>query len=672
MNRALESHLNIISNLVGRRNAEASDVLSLNDLHAVESRVKGLKTRYFSMLDTDMLKLSPKVVKTGEIGCRGYNIEKLVMESLDGYFVPMNLYAPRGGSYARGVPGGGGAKRPAILVNMGHYIEGKALPENQMMCANLALLGFMALTFDPICQGERDMFPERTHEHGKKDMWVVEQHMKVGNQCYLLGDNSISYFINDAVKAVDYLVSRQDVDADRIGVTGQSGGGTMSYLLAALDGRIKAAAPIHCLSTMDRICENSIGDSEQSMIDMLYDGFDTADFLWMIAPRPLFISAGTRDFFSIEGVREIYKELKRVYKLLGHEENIELCEIDTGHVISREVRESVYGFFNTVFPREPYYGGGSEIQGREQSTPVFLPEQLACGVKELKGRTPLDCNLVRLDNITTLRRERNMSPENIIDVMKKLFRLKDSGCEQMEHFCRDCSVNSGNGENGCRRYVFRDRDGLSFEVETDIKADRPDTIVYIDLEDRIKLPPADGGNFLKETADAFCMDTGEAIPVGTKSNRAVIRPFGSRKDSYKSDAAYDDETRLAYQGIVSGKSIFGIRLAQILYALDFINQNVQKGAYGKLQIRGRRQGALLGAFACIMRHSVSKVFCEELIYSFSMLFGKADYLLNETDIIPGILKEFDIDILVNSLGERIDVISYVDEMREIHLQGVGR
>ena len=66
------------------------------------------------------------------------------------------------------------------------------------------------------------MFRERTNEHRKKDMWVVEQHMKIGNQCYLLGDNSVNYFINDAIKAVDYLTSRNDVDPNRIGVTGQS------------------------------------------------------------------------------------------------------------------------------------------------------------------------------------------------------------------------------------------------------------------------------------------------------------------------------------------------------------------------------------------------------------------------------------------------------------------
>ena len=669
---ALESHLDIISKIIRKRNTEASGVIALNDSHAIANRIKRLKSLYFSMLDTNMYKTPSKVIKAGEIICKGYNIEKLVMESLEGCYVPMNLYVPTCNLYKSN--GWMTVKKPAILVNIGHYIEGKALPGNQIMCANLALSGFLVLTFDPICQGERDLFPERTNEHRKKDMWVVEQHMKIGNQCYLLGDNSVNYFINDAIKAVDYLTSRNDVDPNRIGVTGQSGGGTLSYLLASADDRIKAVAPVHCLSTMDRICANSIGDSEQSIIDMLYNGFDTADFLWLIAPKPLFIIAGTKDFFSIDGVREIYQELKKVYRILGHEKNVEKCEIDVGHVISKDVRESIYRFFNGIFMNKTKLCGEAfTLSGEDmlqKSTPVktlcngentancieaivsvFPPEHLNCGINELKTRTPLDYNLAKLNSLKALRQIGNDSIKEISESIKKMLEpyrteydlIKDTTCSK----------------SNLRTLGFRDIDSLGFEIEMYISERGQNTIVYIDLEEQVKLLDSGKNTISKNDIITTPMDNEKSVPEKAQNNLAVIRPFGSRRNSYKNGAGYDDETRLAYQGIVSGKIIFGIRLKEILFALDYISQKIQKGTDSKLEIHGRGQGALLGVFAAMLNDNVTKIYCEDLIKSFSILFGKKDYLLNETDIIPGILKKFDIGNLVSCLGKRIDVINYI-------------
>jgi len=640
VNTALICHLNIISKIIRKRNSEVSGVLAVNDSYAIENRIMRLKNLYFSMLDKDMYKTPSRVIKAGEITCKGYSIEKLIMESLEGYYVPMNLYVPGSNLYKNTgvVP----EKKPAILVNIGHYIEGKALEENQIMCANLALSGFLALTFDPVCQGERDMFPERTYEHSKKDMWIVEQHMMVGNQSYLLGENSVNYFINDAIKAVDYLTSRNDVDTDRIGVTGQSGGGTLSYLLASADDRIKAVAPVHCLSTMDRICANGIGDSEQSMIDMLYNGFDTADFLWLIAPRPLFIVAGIRDYFSIDGVHEIYQELKKVYSILGHERNIEKCEIDVGHVISKEVRESVYRFFNEVFM-------GKAQPGEEALVPVLSPEQLSCGVNVMKSRTPLDYNLIKLNRLKALQETKNDSIKEVRESVKKIF----------ENYITEYElINDIVDKDNMRKMVFRDSDSLSFEVETDISADRQNTLVYIDLENQIELSDKDKNTILKDGVKTAYFGNEESESGKAQNNIAVIRPFGCRSNSYKIGTGYDDETRLAYQGIVSGKNIFGIRLKEILFALDYISQKMLKDADIKLEIHGRRQGALLGVFAGVINDNIPKIYCEDLIKSFSIIFGKNDYSMNETDIIPGILKEFDIDTLVSCLGERIDVISH--------------
>ncbi|HHW47298.1 MAG TPA: hypothetical protein GXX14_01610 [Clostridiaceae bacterium] len=616
-NNSLKAYFRIIKGLAEKRKKEALSILDSNDESLVKQRIQKLKTKYLSMLDTTLFELPSKVVKVGEIKCGGYRIEKLVMESLKNYYVPINLYIPDGCSVD---------KKPAILVNMGHYIEGKSLPENQIMCANLALQGFIVLTFDAVCQGERDMFPERIDKHSKRDMWVVEQHMRFGNQCYLMGYNSINYFLNDAKKAVDYLVSRQDVDTGKIGVTGQSGGGTVSYLLAAYDDRIKAVAPIQCISTMERICKGDIGDSEQSMINMLYERFDIADFLWMIPPRPLFISAGIKDFFSIEGVREVCHELKKVYKLLGIEENMELCEIDVEHIISKEVRNSIYLFFNRLFI------GTGNIE--EKDITIFSHEQLSCGIANLNGMTPLDCNKRMLERLILERPKENNTTEGVEKALRQLIPLNEAVFETV-------SDSPDKGHDGYRYLIFKDEYDLCFQVIMNAKDKDADTVIYIDMEDSIDI---------KDKAS------------GCQSNTVVIKPFGSSNDSYKLSTEYDDETRLAYQGIVSGRNIFGIRLGQVVYALDFLSR---EGISGNIEIHGIRQGALLGLFACLLRKNVMKAHCEELISSFSSLFNNKNYLLNETDIVPGILKQFDIDMIIKMLGDRVNIISYVDEMKRV-------
>lgn len=603
---AVKKHLNIINRMIKARNQEVSRILSLNAPYAVNSRIGSLKRRYLSMLDTELFKKNGSVKKTGEIPMGRYRIEKLVLESLKGYFVPMNLYISDEISHG---------KRPAVLVNVGHYLEGKALPEVQITCANLALQGFVALTFDPVCQGERDLFPDCFSERWKKDMWVVEQHMRIGNQCFLLGYNSINYFLNDAIKAVDYLSSREDVDAGAIGATGQSGGGTLTYLLAALDSRIKAAVPVHCISTMDRICANGIGDSEQSMINMISEGFDIADFLWLIAPRPLFISAGTRDFFSIDGVKEVSAELKRLYKILGYENNVDLCEIDTGHVIDSDVRKSIYDFLGRVFTGNTAH--------REEKADVLSKEQLSCGYAVLNSRTPIDYNQRMYDGIKQQTGHKILKEDEIKAGLSDMLNLKKP-VYNMER--EDICIKEG---KQCRNLLFS-KDGLCFEADMKLEGEQKSIRVMVDME------------------ASLCI--GDDAVMKDPANVLVIRPFGSSNTLSKGKTGYDDETRLAYQGFVTGENILGIRLSQIFYLIDLIKN---KGFHGEIVFEGKRQGALLALFAGVFDDRIAKVYCTELIDSFGKLVGCKDYGINETDILPGFLKILDVDRLVEMLGDKV-------------------
>jgi hypothetical protein len=171
--------------------------------------------------------LNPRT--TGTIMGDGYAIEKVIFESLPGFYVTANLYRPsHSGRY------------PGILLQAGHTQEGK--PEGQRLAANLALKGFVVLAFDPVGQGEREQTYDRRVDRPLAG-WSVPEHIQAGAQSILIGESVARYFIWDAKRALDYLVSRPEVDAARLGAVGCSGGGALTTFIGALDQRVKAVAP---------------------------------------------------------------------------------------------------------------------------------------------------------------------------------------------------------------------------------------------------------------------------------------------------------------------------------------------------------------------------------------------------------------------------------------------
>src|SRR4029079_4863547 len=141
--------------------------------------------------------LNPKI--TGRLVTESYTIEKVIFESLPGFFVTANLYRPN-------PPG----RYPAVLLQSGHTQEGQ--PEPQRGAANLALKDFVALAFDPVGQGEREQTYNRQLD-GPLAGWSVNEHLQAGAQSILVGESVARYFIWDAKRALDYLLSRPEVDA---------------------------------------------------------------------------------------------------------------------------------------------------------------------------------------------------------------------------------------------------------------------------------------------------------------------------------------------------------------------------------------------------------------------------------------------------------------------------
>lgn len=267
---------------------------------------------------------------TGEVRLGGYVIEKVIFESLPHVYVTANLYRPM----AEG-------KYPGILLPLGHWEYGK--PAVQRIAGNLALKGFVVLTYDPYGQGERQQLYDR-RLGGSLALYATEQHLLAGGLAELIGQSFARYRIWDAKRALDYLVSRPDVISDKIGCTGCSGGGTLTTYISALDPRIKVAGPACYITSFRQLFTGSVGDSEQSFPNFISAGLDLADYVESFAPKPWLISSTTEDFFPIAGARAAYDEAKGVYKIFDAEVKVQHAIGPGGHGTPLPIREAIYGW----------------------------------------------------------------------------------------------------------------------------------------------------------------------------------------------------------------------------------------------------------------------------------------------------------------------------------------
>lgn len=262
----------------------------------------------------------------GTLGGDGYRVEKILFESQPRHYVSALLFLPESKP-----------PFPAVLMPVGHSADGKL--SNQVPAIFLARNGFAALCYDPIGQGERYQFLDA---QGKRRFGPVNEHTLTGAGCIPLGRNTATLRIWDGIRALDYLESRDDIDARRIGVTGCSGGGTLSSYLMALDDRITAAAPSCYLTSFRRLLE-TIGpqDAEQNIFAQLAFGMDHADYLIVRAPKPTLILASTYDFFDIEGTWDTFRQAKRVYTRLGLPERVAIVETPNKHGYPQAQREAM-------------------------------------------------------------------------------------------------------------------------------------------------------------------------------------------------------------------------------------------------------------------------------------------------------------------------------------------
>ena len=289
--------------------------------------------------------LNPHI--TGRIEMSGFHIEKLVFESLPGIYVTALLY----------VPDDGASKHPGILVPSGHSTNGKV--HYQQLCQRLVQHGYVVISWDPVGQAERSQFWDARKNKSRYNL-ICAEHAVLGNLAYLAGTNLARWEIWDGIRAVDYLLTRPEVDPDRINITGTSGGGFQAAHIAALDPRIKVAAPSCFITALpmrvyNRIFKDPDSDPEQDLYGMISNGVDDPGLLLLMYPRPVFVAAAVLDFFPIEGVHKTVREVTSLYTKFGHADRIAMHAGYHGHEYSAENQAAAINFldhFNGLPRRE--------------------------------------------------------------------------------------------------------------------------------------------------------------------------------------------------------------------------------------------------------------------------------------------------------------------------------
>ena len=269
-----------------------------------------------------------RATTSGDLEREGYRIEKIVFQTLPGTWVPAHLYLPSDLS----------APAPAVLLAGGHWWEeGKSHPDVQAFSINMARMGFVVLGFDPMGHGERGVSPS--------DHRLAET--------LLVGVSQQGLVQYEARCALEYLRSREEVDPERIGMTGANGGGFTTWITAALDDEVKVIVTVDDTSDFYeqiqylRSVDEYEADDHCSLVQGIIQYANNHELLAMVASRPLLIVKGSHDeLYPLAGARSVHEYGEEVYAALGESKRIAFVEDENhGRGYQKTKREAAYGWF---------------------------------------------------------------------------------------------------------------------------------------------------------------------------------------------------------------------------------------------------------------------------------------------------------------------------------------
>jgi len=569
--------------------------------------------------------LKPRI--TGVVERDAYKIENIIFESRPGFLVTANLYIPKGRDFPL----------PGVVGTCGHSATGKMINLYQSFAQGLARQGYVVLIYDPISQGERIQYPD---ENLKSKIGVgVREHLYAGNQQFLVGEFIGSWRAWDGIRALDYLLNRDEVDPKHIGVTGNSGGGTMTTWLCGVERRWTMAAPSCFVITFRRNTENELpADTEQCPPSALALGLDHSDFLAAMAPRPVIILGKEGDYFDARGAEEAYQRLCHLYGLLGAKDNIGLYIGPGYHGYSQENREAMYKWFNRAT-------GISDAQ-KEPELVIEKDETLYCAprgqVCELNSR-PIYSFTKELSEQLAKKRQKNIPEPMLKRRIAKVLGFPRPTAFQTQKPPEYRILRNWRS----RRFPKPNWTTYLVETEPGILA-----VVYRLSDERLYSRPPKGQKrailyISHQSSDTelrseplikelIAAEPDAAFYTCDVRGIGESQPDTCNENSYLSE--YGSDYFYAIHSIMLGKPYPGQRTRDILRVLSWLKSN----GHNEIHLVAKGWGTIPATFAAVLSDQVKQVTLKNALTSYSDIAESETYSWPLSALVPNILKLFDL------------------------------
>jgi len=598
----------------------------LDSISDFEKYRQTIKKRFLEAIGGLPNKKSPlKSQCTRRIDRGSYTIEKIIFQSLPDFHVTAALY----------VPGNLAGPSPAVLFVCGHSDNGKAYPVYQAVCIDLVRNGFVVLAMDPPGQGERWQYVDPVT--GSRIIGgCTAEHTYAGLQFAVCGANLARHFIWDGMRAIDYLTERSEVDPDRIGVTGNSGGGTQTCYLMLCESRLAAAVP--CTFPMTLRHYHKTGqpqDSEQVIYGCFARGPDHVDYVTGLAPKPVMIGAAAYDYFPIEGTLETYEEALRIYRLYGAEKKIALTISPTTHGYSSVLRQAAVNWFKIHLKNEePSFTTGH---------PDTLPEiGLNCTSEGQILQAHGGCRTVfDLANDYLKQTKTGGSPTNMRERIVKVLGI------------------TGDRSRPIHPRVIQDTYVEGYRVEKVFFFSEENIVVTgVMIHPRMSKEAALTEMVLLENGAKDMASEKDRLERRLRMNRRLfifdVRGTGAveSRPLNPENPPHDSEYRLACDAFMMGSSTLGLRVFDALRGYDYLRT---RGDVEDIGIYGIGSGAVISFFAAALEKGFQELTFEDMLYSYRNFVETRFYsrrICNPKVLAWGILRRFDMVDVISCLIPR--------------------
>ena len=632
----LERYLVRLASDARARRQQAINAISTPQ--GIADRAKVVTEQVWKMLGGPLERspLNPRV--TGTLDRPGYRIEKLTFESRPRLYVTANLYLPAAAG-----------RRPAILGPLGHSTNGKAWPSYQKLFSNLARKGYVVLAYDPFGQGERIEYPGTHAGRSAIGGGGTSEHEYAGRRLILLGANFSLFRVWDGIRGIDFLLTRAEVDPERIGCCGQSGGGTLTQFLAALDSRIRVAVVsegnTENVAHADVEPPGSADDAEQNIVPALSYGIDRADLLYAFAPKPLLMTVTLHDAghtYSPEYVAsslDLFQEYQRAYSLFSADNRVSLQVTTQQHGYVYELRRATYAWFNRWFEMK-------NTDDEEASQDVEPDETLFV--------TPTGFVTTSFGGETALSLTRQMAAT--------VRTLPPAGADDMRKRIRAVlGVATSRGEALASRVLATIRKpgyrAEQFELTSDREIRIPGWLLTPDKAGSstptvLYLGETAAWNSVAEDgiAERLCTKGGcrvATIDVRGRGDCAIAYPQRGR---FYFPNRITNEAYLTWFTLILGRPLLGGQVYDTLRALDYLRS--RSDLTGAVSLVGDGPHGVTALYAAALDERVRGVALRQTVTDYRSLAVAEHYTQPFGIYAYGLLREFDLPDLANGVGPR--------------------